>query len=55
MTALSRRRASRQATVELDTGMRRDVGKLSLLFTDVGSIIGSGRLFGALYAARRTR
>lgn len=38
--------------VALDTGLHRDVSKLSLLFTGVGSIIGSGWLFGALYAAQ---
>lgn len=40
-----------RAEVQLDRGLRRDVGKLSLLFTGVGSIIGSGWLFGALYAS----
>jgi amino acid transporter len=35
----------------LDHGMRRDVGTLALLFTSVGSIIGSGWLFGAHRAA----
>ncbi|MDN5748275.1 MAG: APC family permease [Pseudonocardia sp.] len=42
----------RKVEVQLDTGLRRDVGKLSLLFTGVGAIIGSGWLFGALYAAQ---
>ena len=32
--------------------LRRDVGVISLLFASVGSIIGSGWLFGALNAAR---
>lgn len=41
-----------RADVQLDRGLRRDVGKLSLLFTGVGSIIGSGWLFGALYASQ---
>ena len=42
----------RKVDVQLDTGLRRDVGRLSLLFTGVGAIIGSGWLFGALYAAQ---
>ncbi|RCW47000.1 amino acid permease-like protein, partial [Halopolyspora algeriensis] len=41
-----------RAHVQLDTGVRRDVNKLSLLFTGVGAIIGSGWLFGALYASQ---
>jgi amino acid transporter len=32
--------------------LRRDVGLVGLLFTSLGSIIGSGWLFGSLYAAR---
>lgn len=42
----------RSAEVQLDRGLRKDVSKLSLLFTGVGSIIGSGWLFGALYASQ---
>lgn len=42
----------RKVEVRLDTGLKRDVGRLSLLFTGVGAIIGSGWLFGALYAAQ---
>lgn len=38
--------------VGLDSGLHRSVGKLSLLFTGVGAIIGSGWLFGALYASQ---
>lgn len=34
------------------TGLRRDVGLIGLLFAGVGSIIGSGWLFGALNAAQ---
>src|SRR6478735_2762427 len=34
------------------TGMRRDVGVVGLLFASVGSIIGSGWLFGALTSAQ---
>ncbi|HET6548965.1 MAG TPA: amino acid permease, partial [Solirubrobacter sp.] len=39
-----------QVSVE-DRGMRRDVGRVGLLFAGVGSIIGSGWLFGALTAS----
>ncbi len=35
-----------------DSRLRRDIGILGLLFAAVGSIIGSGWLFGALYAAQ---
>lgn len=42
----------RKVNVRLDTGLRRDVGKTSVLFTGVGAIIGSGWLFGALYASQ---
>jgi amino acid transporter len=35
------------------TGLRRDVGRIGLLFTSVGSIIGSGWLFGALNASKQ--
>ncbi|MGH3914286.1 MAG: APC family permease [Pseudonocardiaceae bacterium] len=42
----------RKVDVRLDTGLRQDVGRTSLLFTGVGAIIGSGWLFGALYAAQ---
>lgn len=42
-------------TMQRDTGddrrLRRDIGIIGLLFTAVGSIIGSGWLFGALNAA----
>src|SRR5881275_1896465 len=34
------------------TGWRRDVGLTALMFVSVGSIIGSGWLFGALYASQ---
>jgi amino acid transporter len=34
-----------------DHGMRRDVGTIGLLFAAIGSVIGSGWLFGALNAA----
>src|SRR5699024_9209024 len=42
----------RKADVALDTGFKKDVSKLSLLFTGVGAIIGSGWLFGAMNAAQ---
>ena len=32
--------------------LRREIGVFGLLFTSVGSIIGSGWLFGALYASQ---
>jgi amino acid transporter len=35
-----------------DKGLRRDVGRIGLLFAGVGSIIGSGWLFGALTASQ---
>lgn len=44
--------APHNVEVQLDTGLHRSVGKLSLLFTGVGAIIGSGWLFGALYASQ---
>jgi amino acid transporter len=34
-------------------GFRRDVGLVGMLFVSLGSIIGSGWLFGALYAAQQ--
>jgi amino acid transporter len=34
-----------------ERGLRRDVGRIGLLFAGVGSIIGSGWLFGALTAS----
>ncbi len=40
----------RQISVE-DKGMRRHIGRIGLLFAGVGSIIGSGWLFGALDAS----
>ena len=35
--------------------LRREIGIVGLLFSAVGSIIGSGWLFGALYAAQAAR
>ncbi|MEU6270087.1 APC family permease [Saccharopolyspora shandongensis] len=43
---------TRSTEVQLDTGLRREIGRRSLLFTGVGSIIGSGWLFSALSAAK---
>ncbi|WP_208618112.1 MULTISPECIES: APC family permease [Brevibacterium] len=37
--------------VRADKGLKRDIGKIGLLFTGVGSIIGSGWLFGAFNAS----
>jgi amino acid transporter len=47
-TTLERRRVARR-----DRALRRDVGPLGLLFVSAGSIIGSGWLFGALYASQQ--
>lgn len=52
MAAPSQSQVPRKVEVALDTGLRRDVSKLSLLFTGVGAIIGSGWLFGALAASK---
>jgi len=41
----------RRIEIPHDRGLRRDVGKIGLLFTSVGSIIGSGWLFSASDAA----
>jgi amino acid transporter len=35
--------------------LRRDIGTFGLLFASVGSIIGAGWLFGALYASSLAR
>ncbi len=35
-----------------DTGLKRDAGRLGLLFASIGGMVGSGWLFGALNAAR---
>ncbi|MGH3832286.1 MAG: APC family permease [Pseudonocardiaceae bacterium] len=40
-----------RSTPVVEGGLRRDVGKVGLLFAGVGSIIGSGWLFSALNAA----
>ncbi|HET7303920.1 MAG TPA: APC family permease [Segeticoccus sp.] len=45
------RQPPRQVDVEVDRGLKRDIGKVGLLFTSVGSIIGSGWLFGAFEAS----
>lgn len=47
MTATEQRSRAGSA----DVGMRRDIGVVGLLFASVGSIIGSGWLFGALKAS----
>ena len=41
----------RRIEIPHDRGLRRDVGKIGLLFTSVGSVIGSGWLFSAFDAA----
>src|ERR1700733_11090479 len=43
-------KAGRAQSGKSRSGLRRDVGRLSLLFTSVGSVIGSGWLLGALNA-----
>jgi amino acid permease len=43
---------SSPATPATKLGFRRDVGTVGLLFVSVGSIIGSGWLFGSLYASQ---
>ncbi|MGH3585612.1 MAG: APC family permease [Pseudonocardia sp.] len=43
---------TKNVPVARDAGMRRDIKTVGLLFTSVGSIIGSGWLFGALKAAQ---
>src|SRR3954467_3667570 len=56
MTTLSRHRPVQPGPSEGSgsetTKMRRDIGVIGLLFASVGSIIGSGWLFGALTAAQ---
>ncbi|HET7610680.1 MAG TPA: APC family permease [Rhodanobacteraceae bacterium] len=42
-----------RATASDDHRLKRHVGMIGLLFTAVGSIIGSGWLFGAMYAAQQ--
>jgi amino acid transporter len=57
MTAAGRTRstspssAPTSVTVVRDKGLKKGIGKIGLLFTGVGSIIGSGWLFGAFDAA----
>ncbi len=53
MTKVDRAGAGRAATGERTggTGLKRDVGPLGLLFAAIGSIIGSGWLFGAFNAS----
>jgi amino acid transporter len=52
MTTLQDRPTSASGSGEQRRHMRRDVGVIGLLFTSVGSIIGSGWLFGALTSAQ---
>jgi amino acid transporter len=42
----------RRIAIEREGRLRRDVGPVGLLFASLGAIIGSGWLFGALYAAQ---
>ncbi|HZZ98149.1 MAG TPA: hypothetical protein VFE19_14095, partial [Jatrophihabitantaceae bacterium] len=48
MTAVE---AHKQPSGAETTNLRRDIGLIGLLFASVGSIIGSGWLFGALNAS----
>src|SRR3954466_13807800 len=52
MTATKNRSAQPAQPGRDDTKMRRDIGVIGLLFASVGSIIGSGWLFGALTASQ---
>jgi amino acid transporter len=53
MTTVSKNRSADPAKPGGDdTKMRRDIGVIGLLFASVGSIIGSGWLFGALTASQ---
>ena len=52
MTTLLKRPSSGAAGGKEHITMRRDIGVVGLLFASVGSIIGSGWLFGALTAAQ---
>src|SRR5215212_11017396 len=45
-------RAEEAREAEAGRRLHRDVGRLGLLFVCMGSIIGSGWLFGGLYAAQ---
>ncbi|HST48721.1 APC family permease [Jatrophihabitans sp.] len=52
MTAVDKTPSPRDTTgAEVEPNMRRDIGTVGLLFAGVGSIIGSGWLFGALEAS----
>jgi amino acid transporter len=46
-------RQRRRAPLVRERKLRRDVGLTGLLFVSVGSVIGSGWLFGALYASQQ--
>jgi amino acid transporter len=50
MAVAERRYTEARAT--RPTGLRRDVGRIALMFTSVGSVIGSGWLLGALNATQ---
>jgi len=44
--------ATRSARTDSGSALRPDISRTGLLFTSVGSIVGSGWLFGALFAAQ---
>jgi amino acid transporter len=50
--SVSVRAGGRAATTQGEQRLRRDIGFVGLMFTSVGSIIGSGWLFGALNASQ---
>jgi amino acid transporter len=52
MSAQASTAPARGQIVVEEKGLRRDVGRVGLLFAGVGSIIGSGWLFGALTASQ---
>lgn len=52
MSSHTSTQAPTKVEVAHDHGLKRHIGKVGLLFTGVGSIIGSGWLFGALYASQ---
>ena len=52
MATIERTR-ERSAGSTSGTGLRREVGLTGLLFVSAGSVIGSGWLFGALYASQQ--
>src|SRR5690348_9447556 len=50
MSAVARRTPAKAGSSTGSRSLRRDVGRIGLMFTSVGSVIGSGWLLGALNA-----